>query len=54
MHPETLTVGQGLLIPSAKLIDRIDILNAEWVLVIEKEVLTSPEYSTRVHIYCII
>ena len=29
---------QGILIPSARLIDRIDILDVEWVLVIEKEV----------------
>lgn len=31
--------NQGILIPSINLIDRFDILDAEWVLVIEKEVL---------------
>lgn len=34
----TAYCDQGILIPSAKLIDRIDILDAEWVLVVEKEV----------------
>ena len=29
---------QGILIPSVNLIDKFDILDAEWVLVIEKEV----------------
>lgn len=30
---------QGILIPSVKLIERVDILDAEWVLVVEKEVV---------------